>query len=224
MFYEKHCSKLITDMTQVVVAVGLVSITANYVRTSSAEVTLLQNPDFWHRSILLGLTVLFSAYHLLVYIADSQTNASGDTSWAREFESPLVVIFLFLLDLLALAAMGAMFGVLAIGQPAPDQVVDVFAVSWRTLALLAGLAATWHLMIGLWHIAARSKIFASLSHVTFAVAHIVLSIVAGLSGAVDGTNVSMQLWTLAFGLVIAVLYLSRGRRVLKQAIAHSAES
>ena len=219
MFYEKYCSKLVTDMTQVVVAVGLVTITANYVRSSSSDPSLLTNPDFWHRSVLLGLTILFAAYHLLVYAADAETNATGDTAWARSSETATGIIVLFLLDLLGLAAMGAMFGVLAIGQFSPDEAVDVFAVRWRTLAWLAALASAWHFLITFWHLVAGSKISAWLTHCGFGIAHACLTGLAVLGVSASSFQVPMFVWTCGFALVIIALYLTRGRRVLRQAMA-----
>ena len=219
MFYEKHCSKLVTDMTQVVVAVGLVTITANYIRTSNSDISLLQNPDFWHRSVLLGLTILFAAYHLLIYAADSKTSAKGDTNWGRSSETAIGVIFLFLIDLLGLAAMGAMFGVLAIGQPSPEALNEVFSLNWRTLAWLAGLAATWHVLITIWHLVAESKLMAWLTHLGFAGAHICLVILALASDGPNGIGLPMPAWTIGFALVIVALYITRGRRVLQQSIA-----
>lgn len=218
MFYEKHCAKIISDMTQVVVAVGLVSILANFVRISSNDPDFLLSEAFWLRSVLLVLTILFTAYHLLAYAADAVTQ-NGDSGWARHSRGPTNIILLFLIDLMALAAMGAMYGILSVGSARTE---SGFTIDWSTLAWLSGLAASWHFAIALWHVIAGSKATAWLSHLGFCLLQGALFASALVCGTVGAFGVSGTLaqwgWIALFAAVIGVLYFQRGRKLLRQAL------
>ncbi|PQA86772.1 hypothetical protein [Hyphococcus luteus] len=219
MFYEKYCASIISDMTQVVVAVGLVTILSNFVRISANHPDFLLSEGFWLRSALLVLTILFTAYHLLAYAADAATG-QGDTGWARHSRGPTTVILLFLIDLMALAAMGAMYGVLSVGDVRATQ--GVFMIDWFLLAWLAGLAACWHFAIVFWHLIAGSRRTAWLSHFAFVLLQGGLCASAIFGGTIGAFGVTRTLahwgWILLFAIVIAALYFFRGRTLLRQAI------
>ncbi|MEA1942744.1 MAG: hypothetical protein U9P68_10900 [Pseudomonadota bacterium] len=205
-------------MTQVVVAVGLVSILANFVRISANDPDFLLSEAFWLRSVLLVLTILFTAYHLLAYAADAVTQ-HGDSGWARHSRGPTSIILLFLVDLMALAAMGAMYGILSVGSARTE---TGFTIDWSTLAWLSGLAAGWHFAIAVWHVIAGSKPTAWLSHLGFSLLQGALFTSALLCGAMGAFGVTGTLaqwgWVGLFATVIAALYFVRGRKLLRQAL------
>jgi hypothetical protein len=218
MFYEKHCAKIISDMTQVVVAVGLVSILANFVRISANDPDFLLSEAFWLRSALLVLTILFTAYHLLAYAADAVTQ-QGDSGWARHSRGPNSIILLFLVDLMALAAMGAMYGILSVGSVRPE---IGFTIDWSTLAWLSGLAAGWHFAVAVWHVIAGSRATAWLSHLGFSLLQAALCAAALLSGTTGAFGFAGTLghwgWVVLFAATIAALYFLRGRKLLRHAL------
>lgn len=203
-------------MTQVVVAVGLITVLSNYVRSGLVNEGLLAQPDFWQRWILLVVTILFVSYHLITYAADL-AGRPADTGWARGDKSPSRIIALFLIDLAGLGAQGAMFAVLSIGV-ATD--IGRFGLGWSAMSWLAGFAATWHLLMTLWHVVARSPSSASASHAAFGV---LFGAIAAWAWVADTGFAPLifdrvAIWTSAFAASVLALYFIRGRRLIAAAL------
>ncbi|PWE16948.1 hypothetical protein DDZ18_09565 [Marinicauda salina] len=218
MFYQKYCAKIISDMTQVVVAIGLITVLSNYVRSGLMDAGLWAEPDFWQRWALLVVTILFASYHLIAYTADLACEPA-DTAWAAGDRSPSKIIVLFLVDLAGLGALGAMFAVLAVGGAAG---IERFAVEWPALSWLAGFAATWHGLNVVWHVLAGSRWSAWGSHFGFGALFAGLAAWAHLSAhdrlALPAAQVE-DLWILAFAGVVLMLYFTRGRRLIRTALS-----
>ncbi len=215
MFYERNCAKIISDMTQIVVGVGLVTVLASYVRAGLSNEALLSEPGFIVRAVLLVATILFTAYHLLAYAAEF-ASSSGDTAGSKGARAPLQIVALFVIDLAGLGVMASMYSVLA----APGAGFGDFAITWRALAALGGLAAGWHTLMLIWHAVARSRLSALAAHTAFAALFGLLVCAA----IVDGLGyLGRAVWTAMFATIVALLYVTRARRLIRDAIEHPSD-
>ena len=215
MFYERYCAKVITDIIQVVVGLGLVTLLMNYVYVGTGHSTLLNDPEFRLRCVLLLLTILFATYHLIGYIADFAT-AENNGHWEVRTRSPSKIILLFMLDLTAVGIVAAMFAVLYVTD---EGSVSDFDVVWADLSALAGLAASWHGLMLVWHLIAGPRVRALLTHIAMGVSFLALSCLAYHDGNTGFFTVSTVFWTALFAIVVALLYFVRGRRLIRNAIA-----
>ncbi|QKK03479.1 MAG: hypothetical protein HND55_12890 [Pseudomonadota bacterium] len=216
-FYELRLAPIVSDLSQVVVSLGLISVSAGYVSAIIGDTSLLHTQAFWLRLVLLLATVSFTCYALLGYVADM--TAGANTTWAADTRSPARIIVLFLVDLVMLGLQGWMYGVLLvidIADIGTTEVARSFDFELTHLVMLAGLAAAWHATTFLWHLLAGSPIRGQLSHLLFLLAF------GGLALAAAGWELAepdgQWIWALAYTAVVLALFFTRGRTLVRQAL------
>lgn len=213
-FYEVRLAPIVCDLTQVVVSLGLITVSLGYVSAIINDSSLLGTGAFWLRVVLLLGTVSFTCYSLLGYVSDLE--ADNDTVWASGSRSPSLIISLFLIDLVMLGLQGWMYGVLVVaGQtsllPAPLHLV-----------LLSLLAAAWHAITFIWHLLSGSRLRSQCSHLTFCGAFLLLT---GWALFLEPVSLSHQwLWAAAYLFIILVLFFTRGRALVRGALARYQEN
>jgi len=216
-FYEVRLAPIISDLSQVVVSLGLISVSLGYVNAVLADPGVLSSGAFWIRLLALLATVSFTCYFLLSYVADMEN--ADDTSWAHNSRSPSRIIALFLLDLLMLGEQGWMYGVLVLGDFSNfGELTSMQALAMKTghFVMLAGLAAAWHATTLVWHLLAGSKHTAQVTHLMFFGAFGILCLIAT---QVDLPSALAQfLWIGAFIAVVMTLFFYRGRMLIRNAI------
>jgi hypothetical protein len=219
MFYEKYLAKIISDMTQVVVAVGLVTVLTNYTSLVMKEPAYVYSYSFWLHIALLILTIMFTTYNLLAYTADFASQ-KGDTSWCGHSRSPTRIIALFLIDLAAVGILAAMYGVFVLEAGSAE---GHLTIEWSRLSWIAACAATWHGAMLLWHVVAGSRVTAPFAHLIFSLAFGSLAALAVHHEILDITKTSnlaqIVTWMVLFLFVVALLYFTRGRQIIYHAIS-----
>lgn len=230
-FYEERLAPIVCDLTQVVVSLGLISVSLGYVRVVIGDTPVLLTGDFWLRMLVLFTTVSFTCYSLLGYVADMTPRE--DTPFPTETRSPTRIIVLFLIDLIMLGEQGWLYGVLAVTvfDEAGNGGLSSFVLQPTHLVMLALLAAawhattfTWHLIASprsqaqtsVWHLVASSRLKAQASHLGFFAAFVLL---AGWAFWGQPESPLLQwLWTLAYMLVVVLLFFIRGRSLVRKAL------
>lgn len=217
-FFEARLAPIISDLSQVVVSLGLISVSLGYVNAVISDPGVVASTPFWIRVLALVATVAFTTYNLLTYAAEMETE-EGDTAWAGDSKSPALIIALFLIDLLMLGQQGWMYGVLVLRDFSDLGQMDSMQslrMSDTHFVLLAGFAAGWHACAALWHWLAESKRAATLTHIAF----FALFAAAGSIAVVVALEsvVAQAAWICGFTLIVLLLFFSRGRRVVANAI------
>ena len=212
-FYEARLAPIVCDLTQVVVSLGLISVSLGYVSALIGDSSLLGTGGFWLRILLLLATVCFTCYSLLGYVADLE--AKNDTAWGGSSRSPSLIIGLFLIDLVMLGLQGWMYGVLVLADPGRTGTLALAPVH---LVLLGLLAALWHATTFIWHLLSGSRLRSQRSHLSFCAAFLML---AGLAFFLQPISLTQQwLWSIAYGLIIMVLFFTRGRTLVRSALGN----
>ncbi|BCO31926.1 hypothetical protein TspCOW1_20290 [Thiohalobacter sp. COW1] len=216
-FYEARLAPIISDLTQVVVSLGLISVSLGYVNAVITDNSLLYSGAFWLRLVLLLSTVSFTCYSLLGYVADME--AGTDTGWAASCRSPSRIIILFLIDLTMLGEQGWMYGVLLVADISDlgeAETLQPFSFQTVHFVLLALLAAAWHGTTFIWHLVAGSRIQGQLSHLLFLLAFGTLALLAAWWQPAD--LFSQWLWALIYTAVVLLLFFTRGRKLVGQVL------
>lgn len=235
-FYEERLAPIVCDLTQVVVSLGLISVSLGYVSAVIGDTSVLLTGAFWLRMLVLFTTVSFTCYSLLGYVADM--TAREDTTFASESRSPTRIIVLFLIDLMMLGEQGWLYGVLAVtvigeaGEPGDLSELQPFALQSTHLVMLALLAAVWHATTFIWHLIASPRpqagasirhliasprLKAQASHLGFIAA---FALLAGWAFWGQPESRLLQwLWTLSYTLIVVMLFFTRGRSLVRKALA-----
>lgn len=216
-FYEVRIAPFISDLSAVVISIGIISVSIGYVNAILTAPDILFTSAFWIRFIALAATVTFTCFFLISYVAD--LDGAHDTSWASESRSPSRIIALYLIDLLMLGLQGCMYGVIVLrdfsefGELGPSEALEMGELHF---VFLAGLAAAWHLTTASWHLLARSLISAHTTHLIFCALFTALMVVACFF---DLDSPAKQFaWAGTFFTIVMALFFIRGRKLIKNAL------
>lgn len=219
--YQSTLSPLIVQIILVVVALGLLDVSLDYVGRALHDIAILGEARFWQRVVLLLSVLAFTTYNLISYSTEAATTAA-DAGWNGTTRTPGRVVGLFLLDLLQVAVLGWMYVSLLVGEPGEQAIrgADRLTLEPIHFVFIATLAGCWHVLVLLWHWVAGSRGEAMASHARFTLMFWLIAATAVLlpSGAWTWPGTP---WMLLAGFVgtVVVLFATRGRRVLSNALS-----